>query len=347
MLAPLVAFPRDDLPFPGSLPEFQTLFPDDLACARYLEAIRWRDGFRCVWCNEPGEPYRFKARPHVLVCRKCKKDNRIMAGTMMEGSHTRLSVWFWATYLVATDTAGISAVQFQKQLGLKRYETAFQLLHKLRAGMVRPDRDRIGGDVENHVEIDESWVGGKTRGEGRGVHDQTLVVAAVEVRRRKPKIGKAAQRRNGRYAGRVRLEVVPDRSARTLCGFVEAAVEPGTQIVSDAWGGYNPLTERGYRHVPIAMAGNPAMAEDYLPIVHLVFSNLKTWLRGCHHGVSPQHLQAYLNEYAFRFNRRFYPFNSFRSLLGIGSWSAAPTYEGLYSGSWQHPRCTRPVVVPF
>jgi hypothetical protein len=171
MSGPLVAFPRDDLPFPRSLPEFQELFPDDLACAAYLEAIRWPDGFRCMWCGEPGEPYRFKARPHVLVCRKCKKDSRIMAGTVMQDSHTRLSIWFWAAYLVATQTPGMSAVQFQKQLGLKRYETAFQLLHKLRAGMVRPDRDRIGADSGNHVEVDEVWVGGKTRGLGRGVHD--------------------------------------------------------------------------------------------------------------------------------------------------------------------------------
>jgi hypothetical protein len=336
-----VAFPRDDLPFPGSLPEFQTLFPDDSACAAYLEAIRWQDGFVCMWCNEPGEPYRFKARPHVLVCRKCKKDNRLMAATVMEGSHTPLSVWFWAAYLVSTHTQGISAVQFQRQLGLKRYETAFQILHKLRAGMVRPDRDRIGGTPAEHVEVDETLVGGATRGLGRGVHDLSLVVAAVEVHRRKPKIGGPVPRRNGRYAGRLRLEVRPDRSAKSLIGFVEAAVEPGTQIVSDAWGGYNALTQKGYRHVPVSMAGNPEMAEAYLPIVHLVFGNLKSWLLGCHHGVSPQHLQAYLNEYAFRFNRRFYPFNSFRSLLGIGGRSVGPTYEGLYSGEWQHPRCSQ------
>ena len=151
-----VAFPQGgDLPFPGSLPEFQQLFPDDLACAAYLEAIRWPEGFVCQWCGEAGEPYRFKARPHVLVCRKCKKDNRIMAGTVMQDSHTLLSVWFWAAYLVSTHTPGMSAVQFQRQPGLKRYETAFQILHKLRAGMVRPDRDRIGGAPDMHVEVDE------------------------------------------------------------------------------------------------------------------------------------------------------------------------------------------------
>jgi transposase-like protein len=127
-------------------------------------------------------------------------------------------------------------------------------------------------------------------------------------------------------------------------GFIEAAVEPGAQIVTDPWSSYNGLTVKGYRHVPVPMHGNPALAEDYLPIVHLVFGNLRTWLRGCHLGVSRQHLQAYLNEYAFRFNRRFYPFNSFRSLLGIGGRAAGPTYDGLYSGEWQHAHCSRPLV---
>jgi len=76
-----------------------------------------------------------------------------------------------------------------------------------------------------------------------------------------------------------------------------------------------------------------------LPIIHLVFSNLKTWLRGVHHGVSPQHLQAYLNEFVFRFNRRLTPLDAFRSMMGIASSAAAPTRDALYSGSWEHRRC--------
>jgi len=338
---PALILPRADLPFPGSLPEFQRRFPDDTACASYLEAVRWRDGFVCGWCGEPGEPYRFANRPHVLRCRNCQRDNALTAGTVMERTRTPLSIWFWAAYLVSSHTPGMSAVQFQRQLGLNRYETAFQILHKLRAGMVRPDRDRIGGHPRDHVEIDASWVGGRTRGEGRGVHDQSLVIAAVEVRQRKPENVKGVPRRDGRYAGRLRMEVVPDRSARSLCGFVEAAVEPGVVVVTDAWGGYATLPDRGYRHLPVAAQGDPSVAEDFLPISDLIFSNLKSWLRGCHHGVSPQHLQAYLNEFTFRFNRRFYPFNAFRSLLGISGQAAAPTDDGLYTGSWQHPKCSR------
>jgi hypothetical protein len=271
---PAAVLPRADLPFPGSLPEFQRLFPDDTACAAYLEAIRWRDGFVCGWCGEASEPYRFANRPQVLRCRKCQRDNALTAGTVMERTRTPLSIWFWAAYLVSSHTPGISAVQFQRQLGLNRYETAFQILHKLRAGMVRPGRDRIGGQPRDHVEIDESWVGGRTRGEGRGVHDQSLVIAAVEVRQRQPENVKGVPRRNGRYAGRIRMEVVPDRSARSLCGFVEAAVEPGAVVVTDAWGGYATLPDRGYRHLPVAAQGDPSVAEDFLPISHLTFSNL-------------------------------------------------------------------------
>ncbi len=254
----------------------------------------------------------------------------------MEHSHTALNVWFWAAYLIVSQTPGMSAVQFQRQLGLSRYETAFTILHKLRAGMVRPDQDRLGGRLGEHVEVDETWVGGRTRGEGRGVHHKVLVSAAVEVRQRKSGT-KLDQRKSGRYARRVRLEIMPDRSAESLCGFIEHTVEHGTLVVTDDWSGYASLGQRGYEHFAATELGDPSVAEECMPIIHLVFANLKTWLLGTHHGVSHQHLQAYLNEFTFRFNRRFYPFNAFRSLLGIAGGATAPTYAQLYSGEWQHP----------
>ena len=328
----------ENLPFPRSLPQFQKLFPDNAACARYLEGARWPKGFTCPRCQEAGEPYRFAAKPGVLRCRACRKDAHLTAGTVMQDTRTPLTTWFWSAYLVATATPGVSALQLQRQLGIPRYETAFQILHKLRAGMVRQDRDPIGGAAgrKDHVEIDETWIGGATRGEGRGVHNQTLVIAAVEVRQRAPKKGDKPTRRGGRYAGRLRLDVVKDRTEKSLVGFVEKAVTPGAMVITDAWSGYSSLSKRGYGHLAVAEAGEPKIAEEYLPIIHLVFSNLKSWLRGTHHGVSPKHLQTYLNEFAFRFNRRFYPFNGFRSLLGIGMGSESPTYDDLYSGEWKH-----------
>ena len=118
---------RADLPFPHSLPEFQRLFPDDAACAAYLEKARWGDGFACPHCGTAGEPFHFENRPGVLRCRKCRQNTGLTVGTVMERSHTPLNVWFWAAYLVASQTPGMSAVQFQRQLGLSRYETAFQI----------------------------------------------------------------------------------------------------------------------------------------------------------------------------------------------------------------------------
>ena len=325
----------EDLDFPSSLLEFQRLFPDDAACAAYLERIRWERGFECPHCREAGEPYRFATRPGVLRCKACRRDVALTAGTVMQRTHTPLSTWFWGAYLVSSITPGISAVQFQRQLGLSRYETAFQILHKLRAGMVCADSNRIGGArSKNNVEVDETWIGGT--GEGHHLNDQTLVVAAVEVCQRRPKESGAVSRRGGRHAGRLRLEVVPDRSTSALSGFVEAAVAPGTTVVTNACPGYATLAERGYQHIVVMKGGKPEAAEDYLSMVHLVFLNLKSWLRGTHHGVSPQHLQAYLNEFTFRFNHRFYPFSAFRSLLGLASEGEAPTYAELYSGHWKH-----------
>jgi len=324
-----------DLPFPQSLPEFQQIFPHDAACAAYLEKARWEEGFACPHCGVLGHPFRFENRPGVLRCRTCRKDTSLTAGTVMQGSHMPLSTWFWAAYLVASQTPGISAVQFQRQLRLSRYETAFGLLHKLRAGMVRPDRDRIGGVPKTHIEVDETWVGGRTRGEGRGVHHKTLVAAAVEVRHRKPGTAQD-KRKDGRYAGRLRLAVADDRSAASLCGFVENAVEPGVLLVTDDWSAYRGLRALGYDHHPIAECGDPEVSEEFLPMIHLVFANLKAWLNGVHHGVSAKHLQAYLNEYQFRFNRRFYPFNAFRSLLGLAGDAVAPKFGELYSGEWRH-----------
>src|SRR5674476_55811 len=174
------------LPFPQSLPEFQRLFPDDAACAEYLEKARWGDTFVCPHCGAAGEPFRIATRPGVLACRICRRQTGLTVGTVMERSHTPLSTWFWAAYLVASQTPGMSAVQFQRQLGLSRYETAFHILHKLRAGMVRPHQDRIGGAANEHVGVDEIGVGGRAAGEGGGVRHEVLVACSAELRVRAP-----------------------------------------------------------------------------------------------------------------------------------------------------------------
>ena len=306
------------------------MFPDETACADYMERLRWPDGFVCPSCGVRGEPQRFATYPEILRCRSCRKETSLTAGTVMHRSKQPLTVWFWAAYLVSTQTPGMSAVQFQRQLGLSRYETAFQLLHKLRAGMVRPDKDQIGDEFP--VEVDEAFVGGKTRGKGRGVTDAPLVIAAVEVRTRvHPKSG-----RRRVYAGRLRLRQIVSREREECEAFVKDNIYVGSVVRTDGWKGYDYLRAFGYKHESVVLDHDAAKIDEHLPLVHVVFSNLKTWLRGTHHGVSPQHLQTYLNEYVFRFNRRFYPMTSFASVLGIGAVSKGPTYEGLYKGDWVH-----------
>lgn len=332
--------------FPTTLPEFQSVFPDGGACAAYLERLRWPGGFACPKCGTVAAPYRFAKRSSVVLrCRSCKADASLTAGTVLQATRTPLAIWFWGAYLVTTQTPGQSALQFQRQLGIGRYETAFQMLHKLRAGMVRPARECIGDKYP--VEVDECLVGGRTRGEGRGVHHKATVVGAVEVRKRAGAKARAAKYRQGHdqgiplkklmYAGRLRLRVVGGRGADELTGFVAENVATGSTVRTDGWVGYDGLSGMGYAHDPLALNGDPEKTDAHLPMIHIVFANLKTWLLGTHHGVSLTHLQAYLNEYVFRFNRRFYPMTAFNSVLGLSSRAEAPTYRALYDGKWMHP----------
>lgn len=235
------------------------------------------------------------------------------AGTVLHRTRVPLTVWFWAAYLVTTHTPGLSAVQLQRQLGVS-YETAWALLHKLRRAMVTPEREPLKG----RVEVDETYLGGPEAGlkGGRQLLDKALVVGAVEVR--------------GRAAGRVRLHVVPDASARSLTGFVRRTVTPGAILLTDRWQGYASLPDLGYHHRPRTQ-GPPDRAGKLLPHIHRVFGNLKTWLGGTHHGVGHDHLQAYLDEFAFRFNRRRIPMAAFQTLLGLASGVHGPTtYDMLY-----------------
>ena len=264
----------------------------------------------------------------------------------MQSSHTPLSTWFWSAYLVTTQTTGQSALQFQRQLGLSRYETAFQILHKLRSAMVRPERDPIGDEYP--VEVDECFIGGRRRGEGGGVHRMPTVVGAIEVRLRKDAEQRASKYKQSHaggvplkklvYAGRLRLRVVPNRGSRVLIKFITENVAKGSTVRTDGWLSYEMLPSLGYVHDQLKLVGDYEKLEGHLPMIHLVFSNLKRWILGTHHGaVGQHHLQAYLNEYVFRFNRRFYPMTAFNSVLGLASRAPSPTYEQLYSGEWTHP----------
>ena len=297
--------------FPRTLAEFQARFADEAACRTSLAASRWPDGYRCPRC-EHGQAFELPRRG-LWQCKACGHQTSVTAGTVLHRSRTPLREWFWAAYLITTHTPGMSALQLQRQLGIPRYETAWTLLQKLRRAMRRPGRERLRGTVE----VDETYIGNQEglRG-GRQLGDRALVVGAVEVR--------------GRASGRVRLQVVPDASGSSLTGFVHTNVELGTIVITDGWQGYAPLSRMGYPRHPTTQR-RPARAAVILPRVHRVFGNLKTWLRGTHHGVDPKHLQAYLDEFTFRFNRRRTPMAAFQSLLSLTGAHGPTTYKMLYA----------------
>jgi transposase-like protein len=298
--------------FPRSLKEFQARFRDEPACRAYLAACRWPEGYRCGRC---GHTRAFELTRRALwQCKSCGYQTSVTAGTVLHRARMPLTLWFWAAYLVTTHTPGLSALQLQRQLGIDSYETAWAMLHKLRRAMVRPDREVL----KEKVEVDEAYIGGPEAGlkGGRQLVDKVVVVGAVEVR--------------GKASGRVRLQVVPDASAPSLTGFVAGNVAPGAVVLTDGWGGYAPLRSMGYRHRPKTQGRDPTRAGKILPRVHRVFGNLQTWLRGTHHGVGNQHLQVYLDEFTFRFNRRRTPMAAFQTLLGLATLRGPTTYDMLY-----------------
>ena len=296
--------------FPRTLAEFQRRFGDEAACRAYLAASRWTEGYRCPRCGN-GAGFELPRRGR-WQCKVCGYQTSVTAGTVLHRTHVPLTQWFWAAYLVATHTPGISALQLQRQLGLGSYWTAWLMLHKFRRAMVRPDRDRLRGTVE----VDETYVGGPEVGPrgGREKGEKAIAVGAVEVR--------------GEGSGRVRLSVTPDVTARSLTGFVRATVEPETTVITDGRGGYASLDSLGYRHRP-KIQGERQRAKRILPRIHRVFGDLQTWLRGTHHGVDKKHLQSYLDEFTFRFNRRGVPMAAFQTLLGLGSQHRPVTHNQL------------------
>lgn len=351
-----MAQPLPNIEQPGSLLDFVRMFPTDDACAEYLFGIRYPNGFVCLRCgSQTGWPI---AGRSVIECKKGHQIS-LKAGTVMHGSRQRLTTWFYAAYLMSTLTPGISALQFQKQLGIKRYETAFNMLHKLRSALVAPDREKL----KSEVEVDECFVGGPEEGRpGRSKGEKALVVTAVEVVRWIDTSGRKPGRHVTQYdtegpperqersyaggepvprkrAGRVRMTVIPDASAETLLPWIESNIKKGAKIHTDGWQGYNGIEALGFSHIRTIQNHKGHKTGKWLPLVRLLISNLKRWLTGTHKGaVKHKHLQAYLNEFTFRFNRRFWRGPAFLRALGLAvnvdDW---PQYDTLYSGEWAHP----------
>lgn len=269
--------------YPKDLLAFRDQFHSETACRDYLIQLRWPQGLTCPKC---ARRQFWKMRRGVFCCQACQRHVSITAGTLFADTHKPLRLWFEALWHVTNQKYGASALGMQRILGLGSYRTAWHWLHKLRRAMVRPGRDRLAGTVE----VDETFIGGERSGKrGRGAAGKTLVVIAAQA--------------DGTRIGRIRLARVASASGHSLEAAVSQAVKPGSTVRTDGWRGYNGLTDLGYRHQVIRPT--PAVGENLLPLANRVAALLKRWLLGTHQGaVQPAHLDYYLDEFTFRFNRR-------------------------------------------
>ena len=268
--------------YPETVREFRCAFPDDTACRAYLERIRWPEGPRCPRCSQ-SEVWTMKSP--FYRCTVCRHDFTVTAGTIFADTRLPLSLWFEAMWYVVNQKQGASALGVQRVLGIS-YLTAWRWLHKLRRAMVRPGRDRLAGTVE----VDEVYIGGEKPGKrGRGAAGKALVLVAAQA--------------DGPRIGRIRLVRVANASQAVLTPAVRAIIEPKSRVLTDDWDGYGGLAEVGYdRQVVRASA---VVGENLLPRANRVASLLQRWLLGTHQGaVAHSHLDYYLDEFVFRFNRR-------------------------------------------
>lgn len=269
--------------YPKTVIELRDRFAGEQACRDYLAKLRWPDGFVCPYCqNTIG----WKMQRDLYWCQHCDAQVSVTAATLFHATRKPLRLWFEAIWYVTNQKSGVSALGLQRVLGIGSYHTAWNWLHKLRRAMVRPGRDRLSGVVE----VDEIFIGGERPGKrGRGAAGKALVVIAAQ---------EAEQ-----GIGRIRLRRVSDAAGESLEPAVWEMIEPGTEVHTDGWRGYSGLDELGYNHKVIR--SNPHLGKNLLPLANRVASLLQRWLLGTHQGaVQHSHLDYYLDEFTFRFNRR-------------------------------------------
>jgi transposase-like protein len=271
--------------YPRNLAEFEARFDSEQACRDYLFQLRWPEGFRCPRC---GDDHFWLVRSVLMQCQHCGHQTSVTAGTIFQDTRKPLVDWFRAMYWLASQKNGASALGLQRVLGLGSYKTAWTWLHKFRRAMVRPGRDRLNG----RVEVDETYLGGLQEGaRGRQTERKSLIVIAAQ--------------EDGPGIGRIRMKRITDASALSLTGFVKETIEPGSTVHTDGWLGYDPLQGMGYDHQITFLKGKKKPASELMPRVHRIASLLKRWILGTHQGaVSHEHLEYYLDEFTFRFNRR-------------------------------------------
>ena len=318
--------PRRGRDYPATFTDLRAWFPDDAACLDYLDWLRWRDGFVCPHC---GSAVSWRLRDGRRSCGGCARRVSATAGTIFHHTGTPLTLWFEAAWQLTSQKGGVSALGLQRVFGIGSYQTAWTMLHRYRTAMVRPGRERLSGEVE----VDETVLGGPRGGKpGRGALGKTIVAIAVEL-----------HQPSG--FGRCRLAVMPDVTATSLRAFLLANIEPGSTIISDGYASYPAATGSDYVHRPINVSKAGVQAHVVLPGVHRIAGLLKRWVLGTLHGsLEADHVQAYLDEFAFRWNRRKSETRAmlFYRLLEQAVRTAPITYTDLVVAS--RPKRPRPAL---
>jgi transposase-like protein/Zn ribbon nucleic-acid-binding protein len=279
--------------YPKNFQEFISRFKTDEDCWEYLFSLRWENGFYCPKCNN--QKFHLNNRK-LAECYNCGHQVSITSGTIFHGTRKPLLLWFHIMWWVSAQKTGVSASNFKDFMGFGSYETAWAWLHKLRRAMVRPNREKLIGEIE----VDETFIGGKESGEkedgtgktGRGCAEKIIVVVATECL--------------GKQIGRVRFKIIESATSENLIKFIEENIENKSTIITDGWSGYASLADsENYTHIRKPIQGSGKEAHELLPHVHMVDSLLKRWINGTHQGnISSKNLEFYLDEFTFRFNRK-------------------------------------------
>lgn len=283
--------------YPRTWDQFLDWFPDNEACRRYLEGIRWRDGFVCSSCGEAGVA--FQGSRGRWICRHCRRQSTVTAGSVFDKTRTPLRSWLAAVWYMVNQKQGVNALGLQRVLGLGSYQTAWAMLHRLRRAMIRPDREQLHGLVE----VDECFVGPSPPKSLRLTKEKQRLIEKRKAQRMIVMV--AVEIKEPKGFGRIRLQRVADNSEKAVLPFVLDVVEPGSVVRTDGSAAYRKLEKHGYPREKTVMSGAKHPAHVTMPGVHRVAALLKRWLLGTHQGaVRPEQLDYYLDEFTFRFNRR-------------------------------------------
>ena len=264
-------------------------FPTEESCRSYLYEKRWSKGFACPKCGVVDEPFKVVSRK-LYQCKHCNHQTSVTAGTIMDKSRTPLRKWFLAIYLISSDKRGCSALRLQRELGVA-YGTAWTMSHKIRNAMKERDENY---QLSGIIEIDEGFFGSPSEGagkRGRGTDKAPVVVGLSLGEDGRPNFIKA--------------RVLEKVDGASVAQFAKEAFQPGAVVSSDGLSVYNKLAESGFDHQPAKF--NPKENPEHLKWLHVVIGNLRAFLNGTYHGVPDKHLQAYTDEFCYRFNRRAWP----------------------------------------